>query len=466
MRYSSTRARVRIEGLTPNNARFVAETLLGSASTINPAFEIGVASTGTVTINGLGNAEFINAGVHGNKGLTLTGSSTDRFRSCPIGVTFADCPVVFNPNDYNKDTYDPYQIPGPYLPVTSSNQTTCVMTPWCRNQEPEINIDVNYVPKRNDQIATSLGFVEPGEVDPNGQPLPLYFRDANGNRVLDGTGPGNFLYAHPSNLNTPININHETNSTLYDNGRCTVVYSNTNLPPATITTVSPNAKICAKDNLSLNFASGINMTGATIVADGNITFGGACTTTTCAGTAGNLTDTKLISRSRLRLTANDAQGGAGQGGVMLGTVRGHNLTIFGGANTDITNNVTSPTNPPHYLIGSGFNLTGNTTIASNRNITFSGTTQLTTYPTDANKAPEIQVAIISSRSIVNSGSSDFYGVFWARTGFEQSGTGKIYGAVVSEGDITSTGRFHINSTYALNNSSLYAPPDATVMSRR
>ena len=58
-------------------------------------------------------------------------------------------------------------------------------------------------------------------------------------------------------------------------------------------------------------------------------------------------------------------------------------------------------------------------------------------------------------------------IFWAGKGFdEQNGTGKIYGAVVSEGDTDSKGEFHINSTYAVNNSSLYAPPDATVMSRR
>ena len=150
---------------------------------------------------------------------------------------------------------------------------------------------------------------------------------------------------------------------------------------------------------------------------------------------------------------------------MLGTVTGENLTIFGGANNNITAKLTDP-NPPQYLIGSGFNLKGNTTIASNRDITFSGQTQVTTYPTDANKAPEVQVVIISSGKIINSGNSDFYGVFWAKGGFEQTGAGKIYGAVVSEAAIDSKGKFHINSTYDVNNSSLYAPPDATVMSRR
>ncbi|MDQ3460731.1 MAG: hypothetical protein M3498_15735, partial [Deinococcota bacterium] len=89
-----------------------------------------------------------------------------------------------------------------------------------------------------------------------------------------------------------------------------------------------------------------------------------------------------------------------------------------------------------------------------------------TYPTDPTRAPEVTVAIISSRRIVNSGSSDFYGVFWAGMGFEQSGSGKIYGAIASVGPISSTGKFHINSSYGVNNSTLYAPPEATVMSRR
>jgi hypothetical protein len=460
VRYTATnQARVRVEGFTPNNARYVAEILLGSASTINPAFEIGIASMGTVRITGGGNAEFINAGIHGNTGNELPGYSTDRFRSCPIGVTFANCPVVFDRNNYNQSTYNPYNMPGPYLPVTSSNGTNCYMTPWCRNQEEVISVDVGYTSRRNDQIAISLGFVT-GQLDPNGQPLPLYFRNAQGQRVSDGMG--GFLYAHPSSPNTSVNINPETNPTIYD-GRCTVVYSTSNPPPATITTVATGARICARNGLSLNFATGINMTGATVVADGNITFGGA---TNVNGTAGNLTDTRLISRTRLNPTANDSQGGAGQGGVMLDTVRGHNLTIFSGANRNITSNLTTQNNPPQYLIGSGFNLTGNTTIASNREVSFAGQTQITTYPTDPTRAPEVTVAIISSRRIVNSGSSDFYGIFWAGMGFAQSGSGKIYGAVVSQGDITSTGNFHINSSYAVNNSSLYAPPEATVMSRR
>jgi hypothetical protein len=109
VRYTATnQARVRVEGLTPNNARYVAEILLGSASTINPAFEIGLASMGTVRVAGGGSAEFINAGIHGNRGVELPGYSTNRFRSCPIGVTFAACPVVFDPINYNSSTYDRY----------------------------------------------------------------------------------------------------------------------------------------------------------------------------------------------------------------------------------------------------------------------------------------------------------------------------------------------------------------------
>lgn len=89
---------------------------------------------------------------------------------------------------------------------------------------------------------------------------------------------------------------------------------------------------------------------------------------------------------------------------MLDKVVGNNVTLFTEANRDVS------TSSPYYLIGSGFDLKGNITIASNRGIQFSGKTQLTTYP-DKPGMVAVTTAIISTKRITNSGSGDFYGVF-------------------------------------------------------
>jgi hypothetical protein len=425
--------RVKVEGFTPNNARYVAEALV--APIINPAFLKGLTSEGNIRVSGGGNAEFVNAGIHGNTGLALPGYSNDIFRTCASPTQeFSTCALT-NP-----------------LPVSSSNGTDCYMT-GCDRWASEQKVDPEYTVKRNDAIAIhTFGLT--------------YYLDANDNRVSDGRR--GYLYADPAAPSTSININWENNADVY-NSRCTVVYSSTNPPPATITTVTDGARICAKDNLSLNFASGINMKDATVIADGNITFGGvsACTGSCSAGT---LTNTKLISRTTLNPSAPDSQGGAGQGGVMLDIVTGKDLTIFSGASRDVANSLTG-SSPPYYLIGSGFRLTGNTTIAANRDIQFSGQTQLTTYP---DKPSAVTTAIISTRRITNNGSGDFYGVFWAGTCFAQGGSAKIFGTVAvktpgcttggNPSAIDISGKLHINSSYAVDNTALYGP--VAVVSRR
>lgn len=425
--------RVKVEGFTPNNARYVAEALV--APIINPAFLKGLSSEGNIRVSGLGSAEFVNAGVHGNTGVELPGGSSSNFRTCATTTqAFDTCPLT-NP-----------------LPVSSSNGTSCYLAgcdPWASEQK----VNPEYIVKRNDAIAIhTFGLT--------------YYLDANDNRVSDGRG--GYLYADPAAPSTSININWEANANVYSS-RCTVVYSSTNPPPTTITTVADGARICAKDNLNLNFASNINMSNATVIADGNITFGGvsACTGSCSAGT---LTNTKLISRTTLNPSAPDSQGGAGQGGVMLDNVIGHNLTLFGGANRNVASSLTG-SSPPHYLIGSGFKLTGNTTIAANRDIQFSGQTQLTTYP---DKPSAVTTVIISTRKINNNGSGDFYGVFWAGTCFAQGGSAKIFGTVAvrtpgcttggNPSAIDISGKLHINSSYAVDNTALYGP--VAVVSRR
>ncbi len=436
---TGTTAEVRVLGKVTNStpAQYLTEALVTVGNGVNPAFLIGLTSEGPVRVTGGGGAEYINAGVHSNVSVDLTGYSNDVFRNCnDPAQAFSTCAVA-NPT-----------------PVSTSDNNYCTMT-GCNRNAAKVSIDPAYTVKRNDTIANTFGLVQ--------------YRDANGNIMSDGRG--GVLYADPAAPSVSININPENNANVYQN-RCTVVYSASSPPPAIITSVALGAKICAKDGISLNFATGINMTGATVIADGNITFGGG---TNVGGVAGTLKDTKLISRTTLNPTATDTQGGAGQGGVMLDNVSGENLTIYTGANRNTTNSLTS-NKAPYYQVGSGFKLKGDTTIASNRDIQFDGQTQLTTYP---DKAVAITTAIISTRKITNSGRSDFYGVFWAGQCFEQSGSAMLYGSVAvqnkndkgcndSDGSpsISSTGKFKINTSYRVDNSSLYGANNLSVASRR
>lgn len=440
-----SQVRVRVRGSTPNNARYVTEALITTSTTLNPAFTKGLTSQGNIRVTGGGSAEFVNAGIHGNTGVSLPGFGSSNFRTCATPTQeFATCPVA-NPVPVSSSPKSTDE--------TGTSTTSCDLA-GCDNKAALQKVEPEYILKRNDAIAIgTFGLV--------------YYRDANGSPVADGFG--GYLYADLAAPSVKININPEAsgNSGIYT-GRCTVVYSASSPPPMTITTVADGEKICAKDNLPLNFATGINMTNATVVADGDITFGGA---TNVNGTAGTLTDTKLISRTKLNVPAG-ATGAAifdGRGGVMLDNVVGKNLTLYSGANRDVT------TSSPYYLIGSGFKLSGNTTIASNRDIQFSGQTQLTTFP-DLSKPSAVTTAIISTRKITNNGSGDFYGVFWAGTCFAQSGSAKIFGtvAVTSPGCSTGgnpsaidiSGKLHVNSSYAVENTSLNGSFGVMVASRR
>lgn len=430
---AGTQARVVVVGTGPNSARYQTEALMTVGNSVNPAFLIGLTSEGGIRITGGGSSEFINAGVHSNTEVSLTGYDESKFRKC----------------DDPQQAFQTCTVRDP-IPVSTSDNKCNVIN--CNKSAAKIFVDPAYTVKRNDAVAMkTFGLVK--------------YRDANGSTESDGRG--GVLYADLAAPSVSININPEDNPNVYTN-RCTVVYSSTNRPPTTISAVEPNAKICAKDGLSLNFATGINMSGATIVADGNITFGGA---TNVSGTAGILMDTKLISRTTLPpITAlPPIDDGSGTGGVMLDNVTGENLTIFTGANRDVSNPVTS-NKAPYYLIGSGFKLKGETTIASNRDIQFGGQTQLTTYP---DKLSAVTTAIISTRKITNNGSTNFYGVFWAGKCFEQGGSSKIYGSVAVKdggcGDgngISVSGSMNVNSSYRVDNSALYGAGGVEFLSRR
>lgn len=406
------RAMVRVEGFTDNNARFVAEAIFQSAT--YRAFK-GLQTAGRINLSGGGQAEFLNAEMHANGGITgLGGYTSSVFKECAWGSLQGGgegcltAPTTASPT-----------------PVTSSNGTTCV-SPCSSNIAKPIEIKIEYSCKRNDTVAEAFKLRKVGSCDAN----------------------GNATYVDPDTEQT-VDINPATNPSIYN--RCNRVYNASvdliNASAAQVESAGFTAGnvVCIRPG-GVTFPANVNLQGVTVIAHGRINFGSTSTT----GPAGNLTDVKLITR-------NDAD--SLNNGVMLNRVVGTNLTVFSGANQNLGS--TNPQQPPHFLITSDFDLRGYTTIASSENIQFNGRTSVTTRP-DLSKA--VTIAIISAKNITNGGSFDFYGIFWAGGQFTQSGSSTIYGGVTSVGDITTTGRLRINSSYDVDNA--YLMGDTVTVSRR
>lgn len=130
---------VRVRGTAPGAAEFVAEALLRVVAvppTINPAYDLGLASEGTVRVNS-GASVYVDAGVHGNQGFDLDGAferciERDEFGTCTRREALAGTP-----------------------PVSLSNPSgTCVLpTGACGDVSaylaPDISVNPDYLGRRN-----------------------------------------------------------------------------------------------------------------------------------------------------------------------------------------------------------------------------------------------------------------------------------------------------------------------------
>jgi hypothetical protein len=389
--YDAEQARITIEGFTANNGSYIAEALLTAVAQLNPAFRVGLVSEASVRITGGGSALFINSGVHSNDGVTLTGFDGSNFKSCPLG--------------YTDGSSCPNRTPTP----ASSSNSTCRLkgTLRCATNVDPYSVTPEYMAKRNEIIrkAHREGGVK---------------SDANSTlAIMQGITPNNEM-------------------------RCSSVHSNGKVFLSASDVQLAGPVICADGEVI--FPSGVNMTGITVIAEGDVKFGTSSTAIT--GTAGNLTDVKLVSK---------------QGAVRLNSVTGHNLSIFSARGNLIE--TSGQTSTEYFVIREGFKLTGDTTIASQEHVRIDNNTQITTKPATGTDA--VTVSVISEKTIENNGSQNFYGVFWAGTGFVQKGSGTIFGSVaVKDGDINITGRLTVDSSYAIRNSTLNDPPRVSIASRR
>ena len=262
------------------------------------------------------------------------------------------------------------------------------------------------------------------------------------------------------------------NGTANNEMRCNTVYTQTtadpvrNLSSLTAPQIKALGPVICIDNRNpaptaparpsptvgaVNLPANIDLSGVTIIADGNIHFGNITSCT--SGPAGSLEGVKLISKF---------------GGVWMNKVTANNLTVFSGDDDGNTSTADPGANTcpggstkPYYLISNQYDLRGYTTIASAANIVFEGKSYVTS---SVGVADALTISVISSGDITNSGTYDYYGTFWAGGTFNQSGEAVIYGTVTTVGDVVISGRLKIRNMYKIDNP--YLVGDVATVSRR
>jgi hypothetical protein len=130
---------VQVLGVANGGAEYVAEALLSVVAqppTTNPVYDLGLASEGTVTVNG-GASVYLDAGVHGNAGFSLMGG----FESCTDRDEFGVCitrePLLGTPPVSLSDPTGPCSFPG----GTCTNVADFLA--------PEIAVSPDYIGRRN-----------------------------------------------------------------------------------------------------------------------------------------------------------------------------------------------------------------------------------------------------------------------------------------------------------------------------
>lgn len=130
---------VQVLGTASGGAEYVAEALIrlvAQPPTVNPVYDLGLASEGTVTVTS-GASVYLDAGVHGNSGFSLKGG----FESCidrdEFGVCLTREPLLGTPPVSLSDPRGPCSFPG----GACSNVADFLA--------PEISVSSDYTGRRN-----------------------------------------------------------------------------------------------------------------------------------------------------------------------------------------------------------------------------------------------------------------------------------------------------------------------------
>lgn len=360
-------ARIVVIGTGPNNARYQTEALVVVSAT-KTEFH-GIETEGVVDVSS-GTSIYTDAGVHGNAGVNL---GNNNFYTCLNRDASGSCTST-------------QELHGSDIPVSTSNNSTCLVkgenyTACERDHEP-ITVNPDYLAKRDRAIQAS-----------------------------------NVQNAVPPRTGTSSSANG-----IY----CDKIINATN--PVTLDSLdlTPGKVICAEGNGNITVPTA-SLSGVTIIADGNVGFGG----NTNVSLADNTT---LISKN---------------GTVSLGSKSSvMNSHIFSQGSVDY--------NGQQNTFG------GVSTIATAGNINIGGSSSIAT---DSNNNKGIGIAMIAGGNVDVNGSSQWFAGIVAGGAVNANGGPTLYGAIQAKGTISIKGGIDIDSGLGVLNDNL-AKIEANFASRR
>ncbi len=252
---------VQVRGFQAGEAEYVAEALLNVVAlppTMNPAYDLGLASEGSVRVNG-GASVYLDAGVHGNAGFDLDGgfelcTERDEFGTCTVREPLVGTPPV--------SLSDPSGVC--ILPTGNCPQVSDFLA-------PDISVNPDYLGRRN--AAADLdgdGSFDADDCD--GQPTTAFAVMTNTNVCA----PGNVTLNNPI-LNNVVII-AQGNVTLTGTAQLTnTVLISLNGRVSIDRGTMEGTKIFSRDALTYsgNAANYVWNGSNTIATQGSITFNGA-----------------------------------------------------------------------------------------------------------------------------------------------------------------------------------------------
>ncbi len=244
-----------------------------------------------------------------------------------------------------------------------------------------------------------------------------------------GNKPARLVDAPP-----PIAVDYEKKRDAAIKG-CTNTYSGSPINTAASVVLSGfglNAVVCVA--AGVNFPSGTNLAGVTVIANGDINFNG--------NTPIVLNKTVLISRSgSININSNDLT-------IQDSQIFSQNSLNFNGSKTK-------------YL--------GNTTLASKGSITVNGSSSATQ---NLSGKKTIGLGLLAEGDITLNGNSDWYASLVAGGNVNYNGSATLYGSVgtkrsfTANGGLTLDGSFEISNTYTAPYFEGATAASPTVVSRR
>lgn len=285
---------VQVRGVAANDAEYVAEALLNVVAlppTMNPAYDLGLASEGSVRVNG-GASVYLDAGVHGNAGFDLAGG----FELCTERDEFGICtirePLLTTPPVSLSDPTGDCQLPTGPCPNVNDFLA------------PDISVNPDYLGRRNaaadldgdgtfdaddcdGKQQTAFGVMSntqvcaPGNVTLNNPVLSNVVIIAQGNITLTGTAQLTNTVLISLNGRVAIDSGTMQGTSIFSRDALTFSGNSANYTWNGSNTIATQSSITfngANKNSNLvnpvTQADGTKAVGLVLIAEGDVTFNG------------------------------------------------------------------------------------------------------------------------------------------------------------------------------------------------